>query len=444
MSLIKQLHTPARLYLAMMVLALLFICGFFLGTVMLAAKIFSIAFVILLFGDLSLIYLQKKKTPLLQRELPDKLSNGDDNPIHLRIVNPHPFSIKAEIIDDIPYQFQLRNQSTTLWLRAGEEKTISYSLNPKTRGEYVFGFTNVIYTSKIGLLGRHLKFGSETIVPVYPSFIQLKNFEFMAISNQLTESGIKRVRRSGMHNEFDRIKEYVKGDNYRTINWKTTAKKGKLMVNLYQEERSQRVYSIIDMGRTMEMPFKGMSLLDYAINASLILSNAAIKKHDKAGLFAFNTQTETFFRAERKSDTMKCILEHLYRAKTNFLESNYASMVSGVLKNISTRSLLLIYTNFESLNSLQRNMKYFKLLSRHHLILMVIFENSDIKGMIRHDVRSLEKIYTNTIAEKYIHDKKLIAAELRKNGILSVYTNPENLTSNLLNKYLELKSSGKF
>ena len=166
-------------------------------------------------------------------------------------------------------------------------KTISYFLRPVKRGEYSFGAVNVFASSPIGLVSRRYQFSQNKMVPVYPSYIQMRKYELLAISNRLTDTGIKKIRRVGQHTEFERIREYVPGDDYRTINWKASARKSHLMVNNYQDERSQQVYALIDKGRAMQMPFNGMSLLDYAINASLVISNIAIKKSDKAVLITF-------------------------------------------------------------------------------------------------------------------------------------------------------------
>ncbi|MEJ2617906.1 MAG: DUF58 domain-containing protein [Ignavibacteriaceae bacterium] len=161
----------------------------------------------------------------------------------------------------------------------GENKIISYNLKPVKRGEYNFGSINLFVSSPLKLVLRKFRFSGDKIIPVYPSYIQMRKYELFAISNRLSDVGIKRIRRIGHSTEFEQIKEYVIGDDYRTVNWKATARKNELMVNNYQDEKSQQVYNVIDMGRTMKMPFNGMSLLDYAINTSLVISNIALHKY---------------------------------------------------------------------------------------------------------------------------------------------------------------------
>lgn len=443
MKAIRELYSQSRLYYASSIIALLFAFGYFFDPLYFIAKLLLLVFLFLIAADISLLFFIRKQILLLRRDVPERLSNGDDNPIKIYLKNNHSLSLMITIRDEIPAQFQLRNFKMTEKLKTQEEKTIQYTLKPRERGEYDFGYTNAYVSTSIGFFSRRLKFGEKsTPVKVYPSFLRMRRYELLAISNRLNEAGIKKIRRQGTHSEFDQIKDYVKGDNYRTINWKATAKKAKLMVNQYQEERSQQVYNLIDMGRIMKMPFEGMTLLDYAINSSLIISNTAIFKHDKTGLVTFNKKINTFLPAENKNRTMLKILEALYKQDTQFDESDYELLTATILKRITHRSLLILYSNFESLTSLHRHLFYLKNLSKNHLLLVVLFENTEIKHLLAKSAKSLQEIYIKTIAEKFIHDKRLIVKELNKNGILSLLTKPESLSSNLINKYLELKNIG--
>lgn len=424
-------------------LVVLFVFGQFFDPVFLLAQILLAAFVFLLILDAVLLFLTRRPLILLWRVLPERLSNGDETRISIFITNNHLFNVHAEIIDEIPAQFQIRDFKVKVNLKPGEERVIHYNLRPRERGEFWFGHTHVFVSSPIGLWSRRLQFSdSMTKVAVYPSFLQMRKYEFLAISNQLVDAGVKRIRTAGTFSEFDQIKGYVVGDNQRTINWNATARRARLMVNQFQEERSQQIFSIIDMGRSMKMSFEGMALLDYAINSSLILLNTAVQKYDKAGLITFNQKVTTFLRAERTSKTMAKILDMLYNQKTEYFESDFAYLGAFVKRYIPHRSLLILYTNFESMPSLLRQLSYFKRLAAHHLLLVVIFENIEVKAFAGSDAKTLEDVYVKTIAEKFVYEKRLIVRELKKNGILSVLTKPEDLSVNLINKYLEIKTMG--
>jgi uncharacterized protein (DUF58 family) len=440
MSVIRNTYINRRFYTVSAIMILLYIAGFYAGLFILMANIGLLLFAMTTITDLFLLYFTGREPVLLVRETPERFSNGDDNTVKVYIKNNHHYPFTAVIIDEVPVQFQVRNFRMTLYLKPGEEKVLKYLLRPTHRGEYAFGKTHVYVKNRLGLLSRRCEFHGDPVkVPVYPSFLNIRKFEFLAISNRLTEAGIKRVRKLGQHSEFDQIREYVNGDDIRTVNWKATAKKGKLMTNQYQDERSQQVYNLIDMGRVMKMPFEGMSLLDYAVNSSLVLANTAVVKHDKAGLITFNTGIETFMAAERKNNTMARMMELLYKQETGFAESNYEMLFVTIRRMITHRSLLVLYSNFESLNALERQLPFFQRIARNHLLLVVVFENTKITTFRKKEAHTLEEIYVQTIAEKFIHDKSLIVKELGNHGILSVLTRPGDLSVTLVNKYLELK-----
>ena len=254
--------------------------------------------------------------------------------------------------------------------------------------------------------------------------------------------GLKKIRRIGHTLEFEQIKDYVSGDDVRNINWKATAKKNDLMVNQYQDEKSQPVYSVIDTGRVMKMPFNQLSLLDYAINATLVISNIVLKKQDKAGMFTFSRKVENQIVAKQRRSQMNLILETLYNINTDFAESDFSRLYVDIKRRIKSRSLLLLYTNFETLDALHRQLPYLQAIAKTHLLVVIFFENTELAAMAKEPAETTRAIFQKTIAEKFIYEKKLIANELKKYGIQAILTAPENLTINTINKYLEIKARG--
>ena len=399
--------------------------------------------ILLTFVLLDIIILYATKRGISgKRQAPEKFSNGDENEIFLRLENYYTFSIYTKIIDEIPAQFQVRNFSIEKKLAASSVSELKYTLRPTERGEYTFGKLNIYVLSILGLVSRRFYFDNKIMVPTYPAYLQLKKYDLLAISNNLTMYGIKKIRRIGHTMEFEQIKEYVQGDDLRTINWKATAKQNQLMVNQYQDEKSQPVYSVIDKGRVMKMPFNGLSLLDYAINATLVMSNVILKKQDKAGMFTFSKQVENMVVAEKRSAQMSMILESLYNVNTDFFESDYGRLYADIKRNIKHRSLILLYTNFETLDALNRQLPYLKGIAKSHLLVVVFFKNTELNALIETEATTIQEAYDKVIAEKFSFEKRLIVNELKKYGIYSILTTPENLTIDAINKYLEMKARG--
>ena len=441
MRILRSLFINNLFFLAGGLVIACFVVAFILQGYLFVPKILFFFFLGVCVADLLLLYRVRKGLDG-QRLTPEKLSNGDDNELVILLENYYPFEARLRIIDEIPHQFQLRDLDFRVRLMPGEKKKVVYELRPVKRGEYSFGYVNVFASSPMGFFSRRFRFSGEKVVPVYPSFIQMRKYELLAISNRLTETGVKKIRRIGHNMEFERIREYVTGDDIRVVNWKATARRRHLMVNQFQDERSQQVFSLIDKGRVMQMPFEGMSLLDYAINASLVISNMAIRKSDKAGLLTFQDRIGVMVPASRSNNQIGRILEVLYNQKTAYRETDFSVVHNFIRRKITQRSLLLLFTNFESMYALHRQLPYLKSLGHLHLLVVIFFENTEVSKLINTPANDLNEVYHKAIAEKFTFEKKLIVKELTRNGIQSVLTAPKNLSVNTINKYIELKARG--
>jgi uncharacterized protein (DUF58 family) len=440
-SFYRSIYFSIRIYYAIAAELLLLIVSFLFPPVYWIAQLGLVILIALLVSDILILY-RNASGFFAKRNTLDKLSNGDNNNIHLFLQNNYLFTGTITVIDELPFQFQARDLEFKLKMKPGEKKTLTYEVRPLKRGEYWFGAVHVYISSPIGLLQKRYSFSNDMNVPVYPSFIQMRKYELLAISNQLTTSGIKKIRKIGSNAEFDQVKEYVQGDEYRKINWRATARKNKLMVNQYQDEKSQAVYSVIDMGRVMRAPFEGMSLLDYSINASLVISNIALLKQDRAGIITFSHKVQSVLQAERRNGQLHKILELLYNQKTGYLESDFERLYINIKRKVNHRSLLLLYSNFESMSSMERQLKYLRKLAKEHLLVVIFFENTELTDFIHKPVQTTEDLYNKVTAEKFAYEKKLIVKELEKHGIHSILTDPKKLSVNTINKYMELKARG--
>ncbi|WP_035659277.1 DUF58 domain-containing protein [Flavobacterium seoulense] len=441
MKFIKQLYLNNFFFYLLLCIIGLFICAFIFPNLYNAVWFIVIILISFLGFDIMLLFLSKN-TINGERTTPAKLSNGDANPIKIKISNQYTFPIRIKIIDEIPFQFQIRDFEIIRKMEANSNNELNYDLRPTERGEYFFGNLNIYVSSPLRLISRRFTFDKNQMVPTYPSYIQLRKYDLIAFSNNILQYGIKKIRRIGHTMEFEQIKEYIQGDDIRTLNWKATAKKNTLMVNQFQDEKSQSVYMAIDKGRMMQMPFDGLSLLDYAINSTLVLSNVILKKQDKAGIFTFSKKVENRVFAERRTSQLQKILETLYNIKTNFFESDYSHLYADIKKNINQRSLIILYTNFDTMDGLKRQLPYLKGIAKSHLLVVIFFNNTELNAIINQKAVSVQDIYDKVVANKFIFEKRLIAQELKKYGIHSVLTTPENLTLESINKYLEIKARG--
>lgn len=438
----KSTFLPFRFFIVCGALCILLALGFAVPILFPIGQFLLFIFMALVLADWMILF---QSTVQLNgvRRLPRMLSLGDENPIYLDLNNDSTLRLRLNIIEELPEQLQTRNFVQTLVLQAGELASIRYDLRPLQRGEYSFGATNCYATGIFGLVERRFQLNATPMkVAVYPSIIQMKQLEMRAFDRITTREGIKRIRRIGHSYEFEQIKNYVAGDDFRSINWKASSRKDSMMVNQFEDERAQQAYCIIDKSRVMRMPFKGLSLMDYAINATLAISNIIIKKYDKAGLITYSDKIGATIKADNRPTQLNLILNALYKEKERPLEANYELLFHISSKLINGRSLILLFTNFESAFALERALPILRRINRRHLLVVVFFDNTEIREFAEQDAKDIEGIYQQTMARKYLSEKAQMVLTLRQYGIQSVLTRPEDLSINTINKYLELKARG--
>jgi len=437
----KQIHIDNRFFSYIAVLSSVFLLSYWIPVLLGVAWFLTVVFTTISLLDMLLLF-RFKNGIVANRVVPKKFSNADQNTIAVSIENNYPFAVKTITIDELPCQFQKRDFRHTNYVEKHSNASFEYEVLPVERGEYHFGSLNVYATTALSFFSRRFRFDVDKMVPVYPSYVQMKKYEFLAISNKLNTVGLKKIRRIGHTLEFEQIKNYVVGDDVRTINWKATAKKGALMLNQYQDEKSQPIYSIIDTGRVMKMPFNELKLLDYAINATLAFSNIALLKNDKAGMLTFSKSVNDMVLASNKKTNLSVINETLYNINTEYSDSDFGMLYGSIKRAINQRSLLILYTNFKHISALKRQLPFLLALAKKHLLITVLFENTELDALIEGAATDVQEVYHKTIAEKFSYDKRRIVKELEKRGIHTILTKPAQLSMNVINKYLEFKSKG--
>jgi uncharacterized protein (DUF58 family) len=377
---IKSYYFNKIVYYIIGLAAVLYVASYFMPSFFRLAGLLLVLLGIAILVDTLLLYV-KRKGFFAERVIGDRFSIGDNNKVGLLLKSNYPFNTRISVIDEMPIQFQERNWLRKINLGGHATHLLEYFLRPLSRGEYVFNNIIVFVHAPLQLVKRRYEFPAEQVVKVYPSYIQMRRYQLLAMSNRLQDAGVKKIRKIGHSMEFEQIKEYVRGDDYRTINWKATARRGDLMANNFTDERSQQIYCMVNKGRVMKMPFNGLTLLDYAINAALVLSNVALVKQDRAGIITFEKNLDTFLLADKKPTQMNMVLEALYKQKTDYLEADFEKLFSVIRNRITNRGLLVLFTNFESLESLQREMPALKKIAKYHLLLVVFFENTELKSL---------------------------------------------------------------
>lgn len=440
MTFFRKLYLTDRVFVALGIIVFLF----FLSYVIFPFFYIGIASLFLLFVGLGydIWVLFKQQNVEIERMLAPVFSLHEKNKVRLHIVNKSKYQLRVKIIDELPFQLSERDFSISVVLDKESSEKIEYYVLAESRGEYVFGNMNCFIASYFGFALKREVTPSEKSIMVYPSVLLMKRQENLALKHPSFTQGDRAIKKTGKSYEFDQIKNYVEGDDTRNINWKASSTLNKLMVNHYEDERSQQVYSVIDKSRVMKMPFNGLTLVDYAINATLAFSNVVLKKQDKAGLITFSQKTDTVLKADKGAQHLKKIMYALYKEKYDYTEADYEALYATIRKNISNRSLIFLYTNFDSIHSLEQNMKILKMINKYHTLIVVFFENTELEVFSKERATSLLEIYQKTMGKKNSLEKALIVKELKMNGIIALKCAPEKLSSQTINRYLELKLNG--
>lgn len=438
---IEYTFLTKRFFYIWSVAIVLFILSFSFSFLFPLGKLILIFLTVITVLDYFLVQLYDSKIEC-SRHTPSVLPLGDEINISIQIKNNHLSMIHLVLIDELPLEFQKRDFSFSLYLSGHEEKSIVYSIRPLSRGAYTFGNCNLFVSSLLGIIQHKIVYPLQVTIPVFPSAIQVKKHEFLLFNKLHNFQGVKKVRKIGHSYEFEQIKNYTVGDDIRSINWKATGRRSQLMVNQFGDEKSQQIYCLLDKSRAMYMPFHGLSLLDYAINSTLVISNTAIRKDDKAGILTFNEKMGSFIKANKKPGQLKWITEVLYKEEESNLEANYELLYNAVSRLIKQRSLLIFYTNFESYYTLERYLPVLRKINRSHLLLVVVFKNTEIEKYSYETATDTLDIYHKTIGKKFLMEKEMMVKELAKYGIQSILTAPQDLSAQTINKYMEFKAKG--
>lgn len=440
MRFFKNIFVHFNFYLYLGGVAVILASGYFWPALFWVGKFSLLVLLVLTIVDALMLFTIPKLKG--SRKVNSQLSLGDENEVVLNVTYQGIPGFTLKVIENPPYQLQMRNVTfKTLLLKSGNYQ-FDYNIRPEERGAFVFGKWSAFLSGPLHILERRFVFNDVSTTAVYPSVIQLKRLELKTFKRTATQQGVKKIRRLGHNNEFEQIRNYVQGDDYRIINWKASSRRHELMVNQYQDEKAQKIYSIIDKSRSMRNPFEGLTLLDHTINSVLALSNVFIRKGDKSGLMTFSDKMGVHLKAERSMGQLKRINEALYRQKTHFMEADFELLYQSTRQQIKGRSILMLYTNFESETTLKRVLPILRMIGQKHLLVVILFENTEIEKAAQNTAENVKDIYFKSIAEKYIMEKKQLVYELRKYGIQTVLTHPNRLSVDALNKYLELKSKG--
>lgn len=402
----------------------------------------------------------------VQRKVGPIASLGKQHKVRLTVNNRSNRMLVVDLKDGVPNGFEAEPAEFELELTPRSRSSVSYQLKSFKRGEFKLKDIYVRATSRLGLWRRQLKLPCESTVHVYPDMQQLGEYALLARSNRLSMMGMRRTRRVGQDNEFERLRDYTPDDNYRHIDWRTTARRNKLTVKDFQANQSQRIIFLIDCGRMMTGEAAGMSLLDHAFNAMLMMSFVALRQNDQVGLMCFSDEMHTFVPPKGGASQMNRLLHATYNQFPQVVESRYDDAFLHLSSHVRKRALVVLITNVvDEVNARQIKRRLSSLTGRH-LPLAVLLRDHALFDAIEpvdqmlargavlpHPYHSAEEashptialedpqLYQAAAAAQMLTWRRQVIAGLEASGVLLVDSFPEQLTAPLVNRYLDIKAS---
>lgn len=371
-----------------------------------------------------------------------KLSLGAENLITLLITNRSRRPLQLQVRDEFPYQFQ--SDAVILEGRVAPYDLFEgrYHVRPLQRGDYRFGDVNVRYPSALRTFVRQARYPAEASVKVYPNVLDVRKYDLLARKGLLFELGLRTQRVFGAGTEFERLREYNADDEFRRINWKATARRGKAIAAEYQTERSQFVMSVIDTGRLMRPPIGDLAKLDYVINTALMLSYVATLKGDHVGLLTFADDVRTYLGPKRGRGQFYRMLEALYNVPFEGVEADYGRALSYLSLKQKRRSLVVVFTDLVTLDAARPLIANMARLAQRHLPLCVVISDPNVTRLARQAPADSDAVYQRAVAEMLLDERQVVLDTLNKSGVLTLDVPADRLSVALINRYLELKGKG--
>ena len=433
--------TFSRRWLTLFLLGIvpLLLAGYSRGYVGLAIAWYS---VLILLALTDWLLFPALDTLTVEREVEGKLSLGAQNPVEVRVHNRSNALLRLELrdtppdsltndMDDAPFEFRVAK---------GARQAAIYHLTPQARGDYRFGDIYLRIRGRLGMVHRLTRVPAPAEVKVYPNIQEAAKFTMMARRGRLQQIGIRKARLQGAGREFESLRDYLPDDEMRRIDWKATARRGKLVARQYEVEKSQTIMLVLDVGRTMLAEIDGIQKLDYAINAALLLAYVASLADDQVGLLVFADTVQSYLPPRKGRAQVYAILEHLYNAQASLAEPDYREALSYLQARWRKRSLMVCFTDLWDPESSRQTILELSALQPRHLVAAVTLLDSKVQQAANQEAELAETVYRKAVAMQVLEDRQRANAALSQRGVLVVDSPADKLSAELVNRYLEVKA----
>ena len=383
------------------------------------------------------------------RECPEVFSIGRTNPVTIELKSRARRSLQVKFRDDLFADAESEDLPLSTKLPPHGRATLRYRVLPTRRGAFSLGDHHLRYPTPLGLWQRQVNLPATRAIKVYPDVAAVRTYDLLA--KQDREYALVRASRMrGGESEFERLREYRKEDEFRSIDWKATARRQKLIAREYQLERNQNIVFLLDCGRLMTAETAGLSHLDHALNATLMLSHVAARGGDHVGLLAFDDAVRTFVPPAGGAKSGQRIIQASYDLHPRLVEADYAAAFNQLALRMKKRALVVLFTQVIDDVASATVQKMMRSLLPRHPPLVVLFRDVEVDQLAEPagatfgpknatDEPELDLYLRGAAAELIVWRDKLVR-DLKQGGTLVLDVPPARLTPALMNRYLEIKA----
>ena len=386
------------------------------------------------------LWLGRRSVPEVERHLPLALSIGSWTDVRLRVEGSGRRRLRLRAFDHHPPGTRVEGLPAELDVPSGQGAEHVYRLWPESRGRHDFGRVALRMRSALGLLERHAEAGAAQEVRVYPNFRAAEGYEWLAAENRTGALGIRRRPRRGEGLEFHQLREYRAGDTLRQIDWKATARLRRTISREYQDERDQQVVFLLDCGRRLHAKDGERSHFDAALDALLMLAHVAIRQGDAVGLLTFSGERR--WLAPRKGvGQLSALLNAVYDLESSTRSVDFQTAAREVAARVRRRALVVLITNVRDEDTEELGPSL-RLLSKRHLVLLASLREGVLAETLRRPVTSLESAQRVAAVHLYMEDRARGLRSATHNGAHLLDCECDELSTVLVNGYLDVKASG--
>jgi len=375
------------------------------------------------------------------RGIPGTLSVGTRNPVAISVRNHSPRPVHLEIADDRPSDGQVEGDETChMTVPAFQAASVTYSYVPLRRGVSVFSDVTVRHRSRLGLWLVKQVFAVRDEVRVYPNIEAIRRYELMARTNSLAESGFVTSRYRGDGHEFERMRDYRPGDDPRRVDWKTTARVGRLIVREMGQERNQNLVFLIDRGRLMRQTTDGLSHFDYALNTAMILSHIARRRGDNIGAVIFSDRVHRYLPLQRGSGAVDALIHAMFDVEPEPVATDFSAAFRHVGASIHRRSLLLLMTHMGGASEQRQLREWTRHMTGRHLPVCLFFKEPALEEELSRPVTDPPDAFAKAAAAELWMERQERLSRLNRDGVMALDALPGEYSALAIARYLDVKA----